>query len=362
MTKSELFSTVIKEPEAGIKEKSRRYWDALAKPIDGLGVFEDIISRMAAISGKLCPDIGKKAFVIMCADNGVTAEGISQTDKSVTLEVAALLGERKSSIGRMAEGYPVDFYVYDVGIDSEATPGGVTDKKIRRGSADFLKEPAMSEDECFAAVSVGIEAVKSLSDKGYGLIATGEMGIGNTTTSTALLCALLGTDPHEATGRGAGLSDSGLARKIQVIEEGLLLHTDFEVGKEIASRDEVLRALRCVGGLDIAALAGVFIGGAIFHVPIVIDGLISAVAALTADKLLPGCRDYMIPSHVGRERSMEKVMNHLGLRPVISADLALGEGTGALLLLPMLDMAMSLYRDGTAFDDTPIAQYERFER
>ncbi|WP_029231689.1 nicotinate-nucleotide--dimethylbenzimidazole phosphoribosyltransferase [Butyrivibrio sp. VCB2006] len=381
MTISELFNVIVTQPSQDIYKQSKDKWDSIAKPIDGLGDFEEMVSRIAAIRGQVRPDLSRKAHVIMCADNGVYEEGVSQTSQSVTRDVALLMGERKSSVGIMAKGYPIDFFVYDVGINSDDKLPGVIDKKVRKGTANFVKEPAMSKVECLAAIEVGIDAVKSCSDKGYGIISTGEMGIGNTTTSTALLCALKGLEPSAVTGRGAGLSDEGLQKKIQVIEKGLELHIgskkdvepheetkeDIEYhgndngSLEIATREDTFNALRCFGGFDIAGLVGVFIGGAMYHVPVVIDGVISAVAALVAERLIPGCKDYMLASHMGREKGMGSILEDLGLKAVIHANLALGEGTGAILLFPMLDMVMNLYSSGTNFEDTVIEQYERFQ-
>ncbi len=361
MTAEELFDIRTGELDRHVYALSIGRWDALAKPIDGLGAFEKTISRIAAIQGRVIPDISKKALVIMCADNGVFEEGVSQTQQRVTLDVAKLMGEGKSSVGSMLKGYPVETAVYDVGINSDKTPEGVIAAKVRRGTANFTKGPAMEEKECLAAIETGIKSVESLRNRGFGIIATGEMGIGNTTTSTALLCALEGLDPKDFTGRGAGLSDEALHRKTQVIESGLRLHMGQHTGRKLSDPKDAFEALRRLGGLDIAALAGVFIGGAVYGVPVVIDGLISAVAALTAQRLLPGCSGYMIPSHMGREKGMDIVMQELSLRPVINADLALGEGTGAVLIFPMLDMVMNLYGGGTAFDETDIDRYERFE-
>ncbi len=361
MTKEELFEIKIECPSGEIYEESRKRWDSIAKPIDGLGKFEKIVSKVAATSGIVFPDIEKKALIIMCADNGIYEEGISQTDQEVTQNVAGLMGAEKSSVGSMTKNYPVDFFVYDVGIDSQNTPQGVTDAKVRRGTRNFLKEPAMTSAECLAAMQTGIGAAKKCRGEGYGIIATGEMGIGNTTTSTALLCAVKGLDPKEYTGRGAGLSDEGLSNKIRVIEEGLRLHIKQKERDGITSKEEAFDALTRLGGLDIAGLVGVFIGGATEGIPVVIDGLISGAAALLADRIVPGCRDYMIASHLGREKGMQVILDDLGLDAVINADLALGEGTGAALLFPMLDMAMSLYLDGTSFGETQIDQYERFD-
>jgi nicotinate-nucleotide--dimethylbenzimidazole phosphoribosyltransferase len=198
-----------------------------------------------------------------------------------------------------------------------------------------------------------MELVRMCKEKGYTLLATGEMGIGNTTTSSAVAAALLGCEVEAITGRGAGLSREGLNHKIEVIKTAL---RKYEL-----KQDEPLRALETVGGLDLAGLVGVFLGGAVYHIPVVLDGVISAVAALTAERLVPGVKNYMIPSHAGKEPATEKILQELSLQPVIRADLALGEGTGAVMMFALLDMAMALYDSTTTFQAARIEQYERYQ-
>ena len=362
MTIEELLSIKITKPDQRIYALSKDKWSSIAKPLDSLGIFEEVISRIAAIRRTV--DVGslQKALLIMCADNGIVEEGVSQSGQEVTEKVAALMGEKKSSVGILTKDYPLQILTYDVGINCEDTPKGVTDRKVCRGTKNFLKEPAMTEMECLSAIRVGIDAVSDCKKAGIDLIATGEMGIGNTTTSTAVLCALCGARPGEVAGRGAGLSDAGLEQKIRVIDAGLKLHLGERYGKQVQEPGEIFEVLRRLGGLDIAALCGVFIGGAIHQVPIVIDGLISAAAALAAERLLPGCKDYMIASHKGKERGMDLLMEQLFLTPVICADMALGEGTGAVMLFPLLDMVLSLYESGTSFQSAAIDQYERLSQ
>ncbi|MCR5120281.1 MAG: nicotinate-nucleotide--dimethylbenzimidazole phosphoribosyltransferase [Lachnospiraceae bacterium] len=362
MEKNELFSLEIKQPDEGIKKASKERWDNIAKPLDGLGEFEEMISRIAAIQGKVIPDTSRRALVIMCADNGVVKEGVSQTDSGVTADVALLMGKRKSSVGIMTKDQQMDIFVYDMGIDSDDTPKGVINKKIRKGTTDFLKDKAFETTECLEAIETGIDAVKNCRDKGYTIIATGEMGIGNTTTGAALLCAICGLDPEHYTGKGAGLTDSAFRRKMRVIKEGLKLHRKEKIFQPVDSKEEMLEVLSSLGGLDIAALAGVFIGGAMYGMPVIIDGFISAVAALIAEKLVRGCREYMIASHLGREKGMAVIMEELSLNPVIHADMALGEGTGAVMLFPLMDMVTALYKEGTRFEEAHIEQYERYDK
>ncbi|MBQ6456548.1 MAG: nicotinate-nucleotide--dimethylbenzimidazole phosphoribosyltransferase [Mogibacterium sp.] len=339
-------------------------WDKVAKPLDSLGKFEDIIARIGAVQGIAEPDISRRAVVIMCADNGIVEEGVSQSGQDVTREVASWMGRGCSSVCKMAAAARVETLPVDIGINMEGSPEGVIDMKVRKGTSDFAKGAAMTIQEASQAVKNGTEIVRLCSEEGCRLLATGEMGIGNTTTSSALVSALLGIPAEEATGRGAGLSNEGLKKKTEVIGNAVsCLVSDWEeqhAGKDRKGAEFAFHALCAVGGLDIAGMAGMFIGGAVYHVPIVIDGFISAAAALVAERICPGCREVMIASHIGREPGMKMILDELGLEPVIDADLALGEGTGAVMLFPLLDLAMTLYSDGLEFSETGVEQYVHF--
>ncbi|MBQ3791034.1 MAG: nicotinate-nucleotide--dimethylbenzimidazole phosphoribosyltransferase [Lachnospiraceae bacterium] len=360
MTIDELRQLEIRRPDPSVRIAAKEHWDRIVKPIDGLGDLEELICRIAAIHGTLLPDLSRKILLVLCADNGIVEEGVSQTGKSVTYDVAAMLGQRRSSVGVMTKDYELDILPVDIGIDSDIVPEGVADRKIARGTENFIKGPAMTVDQCLRAIETGIELVRDCVREGYSLIATGEMGIGNTTTSTALLCALTGIEPAEVVGRGAGLTKEGLERKRQVIEKGLKLRFADGSDPDLPEDERTLLAMAEVGGLDIAGLAGIFIGGARYGVPVVIDGLISAVAALAAEQLKHGCREYMIASHNGREKGVGEILKRLDLKAILQADLALGEGSGAVLLFPLLDMALSLYLNGMVFEDTGITRYERY--
>lgn len=335
-------------------------WDSVAKPLGSLGRLEEMTARIGAVQGSADIDIEKRAVIMMCADNGIVAEGVSQSGQDVTRSVAEWMGRGESSVCRIAERCGADAIPVDVGINMEGSPDGVADRKVMKGTRNFASEPAMSEDECMQAVDAGIDTVCECSMNGYRLLAAGEMGIGNTTTSSALAAALLGLDAEAVTGRGAGLSDAGLEHKKKIIDEALQRYRPDE-GVDIRSPEYTMDMLSAVGGLDIAGMAGVFIGGAIYHIPVVIDGLISAVAALVAERLAPGCRSYMLASHCGREPGMKLLLSELGLEPVIDAGLALGEGTGAVMLFPLLDAALALYKNGLRFENTEVEQYEYFD-
>lgn len=355
----DLFTLKIEEPSTATYELVKNKWDALAKPLDGLGDFEELICKIGSITGEIPEDISRKVLVIFCADNGVVQEGVSQTGKEVTAMVASLMGENASSVGRMTKNYPIEIIPVDIGMDCDETPSGVLPRKVKRITGDILREAAMSEEDCLKAIETGIEIAGMCKEKEFHIAATGEMGIGNTTTSTALYAALTNENSDEITGRGAGLPDEALEHKRKVIRDVLKFHgLDKENDN---TKEAAFNALRCVGGFDIAGLTGFFIGCAMNHLPVVIDGFISAVAALTAERLCPGARNYMIASHKGRETGCMKALTHMGLKPVIDGSMALGEGTGAVMVFPLLDMVFDLFCTGTAFADSDIDQYERFD-
>ena len=344
----------IVPPDEAIQQQIKKNWDSLAKPLDGLGMFETIFARIGAMQGNIVPDIRRKAVLVMCADNGIVEEHISQSGQEVTAMVAESMGQGNSSVCKMAAAIGCEVIPVDIGINTNRVYPGVLPRKISRGTANFLRTPAMTKEQACAAINVGIELVEQCKQKGYGILGTGEMGIGNTTTSSAMAAALLGCPAERVTGRGAGLDDTGLKHKQQVIEEAL---QQYQLQPE-----EALRILCCVGGLDIAGMVGVFLGGALYHVPVVIDGVISAVAAVCASRLCPGTEAYMIPSHKGKEPAAGLLLQELSLQPVLEAGLALGEGTGTVFLFSMLDVALTLYREGTTFADIALAPYERYAK
>lgn len=352
LTRDKLRQLTIRQPDENVYKVVKARWDAIAKPLDGMGCFEEITAQIGAITGDETLDLSKKAVLIFCADNGIVAEGVSQTGQEVTYAVAQSMANRNSSVGRMADFIGADTIPVDIGINNDGKIDGVLDQKIAHGTRDFLIEPAMSEEETLRAIETGIGLVAKCKADGYRLLATGEMGIGNTTTSSAVAAALLGCESALVVGRGAGLSDVGLARKREVVATAIekygLYHKD------------AFAVLQTVGGLDIAGLAGMCIGGALYQVPIVLDGVISMVAALAAERMVPGVRGFLIASHKGKEPAVELLTRELNLHPVIDAGLALGEGTGAVMMMSLLDMALCIYREETTFSDISVEQYERF--
>ncbi len=351
-TKETLEKLSVDAPDETIYQKVLKNWDGIAKPLDGMGKFETITAQIGAILGTDEIDLSKKAVLILCADNGIVEEGISQSGQEVTLAVAKEMAEHASSVGKMAKTIGADTVPVDIGINSQEEIPGVLAKKVRPGTRNFSKEPAMTEEEALQAIFTGIALAADCKEKAYQILATGEMGIGNTTTSSAVAAALLHCEAEAVTGRGAGLCDEKLLRKKQVIAQAIEKYNLYEA--------DPFTVLRTVGGLDIAGLAGICIGGALFHIPVVLDGVISMVAALLAQRLVPGTLQYLIPSHKGKEPAMEKMVKELNIDPVIHGNMALGEGTGAVMMMSLLDMALYVYSGKTSFEDIQVEQYQRY--
>ncbi len=326
--------------------QARARWDAIAKPLHGLGLLEDLIVQIAALTGDAAVRLDRRTVVVLCADNGVVAQGVTQTDASVTAAVAQALAQGRSSVCRMAAAARAEVLPVDVGMLRRVP--GVLDRHIANGTGDISRGPAMSREQAEQAVEIGMELVREQKERDCRILATGEMGIGNTTTSAAVACALLGLPPEETAGRGAGLSDEGLARKRTAIRRAL----------EIDRPDprDPLDVLAKVGGFDLAAMTGLFLGGALYRLPVVIDGLISSVAALAAARLCPAAKVAMLASHTSAEPAARAILEALGLEAVLHARLKLGEGTGAVCLFPLLDLALSVY-GGSSFADMGIDRY-----
>ena len=353
------------------RQLAKKHWDSIAKPLDSLGEFEKIFQKLSAIYESEIPDISSKCITVMCADNGIVKEGISQSDKDVTLAVAKSMALGTSSIAVLSKAAGSKMMVFDMGIDSfdtEIYSLGVINHKLMHGTNNFIKEKAMPLDITLRALLTGISIVRELKDNKTTIIGTGEMGIGNTTTSSALSAAILNLPVEDVTGRGAGLDDIKLKKKVDIIKEGIEKYgfRDKLFLDNIKSEDKsvrvlaVLDLLSSLGGLDIATLTGIFIGGSIYKLPIVIDGVISEVAALFAYFINPLCKEYMVASHLSREPVASIIFDILGLKPVIDASLALGEGSGCAMLFPLLDMVLEIYTKNASFSDIKIEEYKRF--
>ena len=341
------YLSLISPADAQAAAACRARWDALAKPLHSLGLLEDAISKIAAVRGSADVALRKRAAVVFCADNGVVARGVSQSGPEVTATVAREMAAGRGNINALGRFARADVFPFDVGM--AADDPGVPSHKSARGTADFTVGPAMSREEAEDALCFGAELAGKLKARGYDVLVGGEMGIGNTTTSTALACVLLGREPEELTGRGAGLSDAALCRKTEAIRQAIAVNQP--------DPQDPLGLLAALGGFDIAALTGLFVGGAAYRVPVIVDGVIAAVAAVIACMLAPACRDFLLASHLSREPAHALLLDRLGLVPVIRGDLALGEGSGGVMLLPLLDAALAVYDQGSTFSSFGMAAY-----
>ena len=348
MRLNEILAQIRSVDEGAAKACIERF-DFVAKPVGSLGKLEELLARIAAITGSADIDISRKAVAFFCADNGVTVKGVANGDHTVTTALAEILGQGKACVAVMAKSCGADVFSTDVGMVDSVN--GLRDSKLMHGTDDITEGPAMRREIAEKAIFIGIETVKELKDKGYRLIATGEAGIGNTTTSSAICSVLLYKPAQEVTGRGAGLDDDGLSRKLRAIEQAISINQP--------DPDDPLDVLCKVGGLDIAALTGLYIGGALYGIPVVMDGFISGAAALVAVRLCPVVREYILPSHESDEPGTRYLMDALAFSPVLQAGMRLGEGTGAVALFPVLDMALAVYRDAATFADIEVYQYKR---
>ena len=339
----------ITPPDSEAETAARRHWDSLAKPLGSLGLLEDAVVRIAALTGKVQVSLGKRTLVVFCADNGVVAQGVTQTDSSVTAAVACSLARGSSTVCPMARVARCEVRPVDVGMLDFPGYAGVLDRRIQNGTGDISMGPAMSREACIRAVLAGAELAREQKQAGADILAGGEMGIGNTTTSSAVVSVLLGVEPERVTGRGAGLSTDGLARKVEAIRRAIAVNAP--------DPQDPIDVLAKVGGLDLAAMCGFYLGCARYRVPVVLDGLISTVAALCAVRLCPNAKGALLSSHVSAEPAGHMVLEALGLEPLITAQMRLGEGSGAVAALPLLDLALAVYGAGQTFGELGIEAY-----
>ena len=337
----------INRPDAQAEARCRARWDAVAKPLNSLGRLEDMIRRIAGIQGTEQVRLTPRCALIFCGDHGVVKRGVAQSDQSVTSLVARSIAEGEANINMMAAVSGTDVFCVDMGMARPVDHPAVINRRVGPGTRDMTQGPAMTRDEAVSAIQAGCDLVGDMKRRGYRIVLTGEMGIGNTTAASALCMAALNLSAEEAVGRGAGLSDEGLARKRRAVEKAV----------QVNDVSTPLDALASVGGFEIAAMTGAFLGGMTWGVPVVVDGVTSAAAALYARRMYPEAAAYMLPSHMSRERLMSHIMREIGLEPVIDAGMALGEGTGAAALMPILDMALAVYDGKHTFTNLGMEAY-----
>ncbi|MBQ7485682.1 MAG: nicotinate-nucleotide--dimethylbenzimidazole phosphoribosyltransferase [Oscillospiraceae bacterium] len=339
------YIAVLSPPDRRVMDDARARQARLAKPPGSLGALEDYAVAVAGITGQVCPTLSQCGVAVFAADNGVVAEGVSVTPVSVTWRQCVNMARHKTGMSALAHRFGDSVTVYDVGVERPLPPPAV-DVRIRAGTGNIAVEPAMTRSQAVDAIAAGIRAARRAKEEGLQALGIGEMGIGNTTTAAAVLSALTGLPPEAVTGRGGGLTDAGLARKKQVIAGALARHQ--------VKPDDVLDVLHKVGGLDIAAMCGAFLGCCEQRLCAVADGFISVVAALCAARLCPVVSDYLFLSHVSREIGYRAAAQALGKEPCLALGMRLGEGSGCVLMFRVLEAACAAMSDMATFEEAAI--------
>jgi nicotinate-nucleotide--dimethylbenzimidazole phosphoribosyltransferase len=339
----------IKPVDADLLAKAQAKLDSKTKPLGSLGRLEEFARRYAAISGTLEPETMKKVIFTFAGDHGVVAEGVSAFPKEVTPQMVFNFLNGGAGVNVLARHVGADVLVVDVGVDYDfnAVPG-LINRKVARGTRNFAKGPAMTREEALAAVEVGIELANQAKSEGVSILGTGEMGIGNTTPASAIIAAISGKSVREVTHRGTGINDASLENKIRVIEEGLALNKPDP-------RDP-LDVLTKVGGLEIAAIAGLVIGAAANRLPVVVDGFISTAGALIASEMHPNVGEYIFAAHESVEIGHRLMLEHMAAEPILDLRLRLGEGTGAALAIGLIEAGVKILKEMATFEEAGVAE------
>jgi nicotinate-nucleotide--dimethylbenzimidazole phosphoribosyltransferase len=340
----------IKPLDSEAMGQARARQQQLTKPPGSLGRLEDLAVQFVGVTGQLLPEVERKAVVVMAGDHGVTVEGVSAYPSVVTAQMVLNFLRGGAAINVLAKLAGARVVVVDVGVAADLHHPGLLVRKVAAGTANMAIGPAMTQAQTVEAVQVGIDVFEVQFEQGIDLVATGDMGIGNTTASSAITAVLAGAPVTAVTGRGTGIDDEQLAHKIAVIEQAIACNRP--------DPNDPLAVLACVGGLEIAGLVGVILAAASHRVPVVIDGFISGTAALVAVKLCPGVRDFLIASHVSVEQGHRLILEHLGLTPLLNLGLRLGEGTGAALAMSIIEGAVHTHTEMATFAEAGVSDKE----
>lgn len=347
--------TKIKPLNQKIMQEAKEYQISLAKPPGSLGKLEAMSIQMAGITGRIHNEIDRKVILVFAADNGVQTEGVSIAPRYVTMLQAVNMTHYKTGMGALAKHFGQKVHVVDMGIHDPYECAAIQKNSLGRGTANIAREAAMTREQALTAVLTGIETVQNLAKTGYQVVGIGEIGIANTTTSAAVCCALTGVPAAEIVGRGGGLTDEGLKKKIAIV--------DGAISRLRPDPQDIVDVLAKVGGFDICGMTGAFIGAAAAGIPAVVDGFISAIAALAAVRLAPGVKDYLFPSHQSTERGYLLAMQEIGLEPWLNLQMRLGEGSGCTIAIEILEAScavtnkMATMAEGL-IDDSYLDNYE----
>ncbi len=334
--------------DAELLQQTQTRLDNKTKPPGSLGRLEEFARRLVAISGQHLPDLSKKVIFTFAGDHGVVEEGVSAFPKEVTPQMVFnfLLGG--AGVNVLARHAGAEVRVVDVGVDFDfANCPGLIHRKVSHGTANLAKGPAMTREQCLAAIAVGLDLADQCVTEGVGLVGTGEMGIGNTTPSSALIAAISGLSPEQVTHRGTGINDQALQVKIKAISQGLSINCPDPT--------DPLDVLTKLGGLEIAAITGLVLGCAANRIPVVVDGFISTAGALIASELNPHVKEYLFAAHESVEIGHRFMLERIGVRPILNLDLRLGEGTGAALAMPLLEASVKILAEMATFEQAGVS-------
>ncbi|HID20446.1 MAG TPA: nicotinate-nucleotide--dimethylbenzimidazole phosphoribosyltransferase [Methanophagales archaeon] len=320
----------------------------LTKPAESLGTLEDISIKVAGITGNITPKIKDKVIITMAGDHGVTDDGVSAYPKEVTAQMVYNFLNGGAAINVLARHVGARVVIVDMGVAVDISHERLVAKKIAYGTANMAKGPAMTSEDAVRSIEAGIAVFESEAKKGVDIVGVGDMGIGNTTPSSAIVAVITGEDVEKVTGRGTGIDDAGLEKKIEVIEEAIRINNP--------NNKDAIDVLAKVGGFEIGGMAGVILAAASHRIPVVIDGFISSAAALIAYEIAPAVKDYMIAAHRSVERGHSVTLDYIGLKPLLDLDMRLGEGTGAALGISIVDAACKILDEMATFEDAGVSE------
>lgn len=329
--------------------QARERLDNLTKPLGSLGRLEEIAEQVAGITRNPLPSIPRKTAILLAADHGVVAEGVSAYPQEVTRQMLANFASGGAGMNVLCRHAGIELWVVDIGV-AAATEGmaGIINRKVAYGTANMARGPAMSRETARQALETGIDLAREAIEAGAGLLITGEMGIGNTTPASALAVFYTGLTPEEAVGSGSGISRERRQNKIRAVARALEINQP--------DRNDPIDVVAKIGGLEIAGMAGIMLAGAVGRVPVLLDGLISTAAALVAAHLCPGVKDYLLGTHLSQEPAHQAMLEFLGLKPMLVMGMRLGEGTGAALAAPVVDAALKILREMATFGEAGVSE------
>jgi nicotinate-nucleotide--dimethylbenzimidazole phosphoribosyltransferase len=337
----------IRPLDPDVEIEAQRRLDSLTKPQGSLGKLETLACRIATIQGRVPATVGRKLLFVFAADHGVTEERVSAYPKEVTAQMTYNFLNGGAAVNVLSRQYGIDVVIVDVGVDHDFPRlANLRALKVRHGTDNFARGPAMTRAEALQALETGIRLAEEAAPDDLFLLGGGEMGIGNTTSAAAICSALTGTAARDVTGRGTGIDDEIWQRKVAVVERGLKINQP--------NRDDPLDVLAKVGGLEIGALAGVMFGAAAYRIPMILDGYISTAAALLASRMNPYLREILIASHISAETGHRSMLDELGLIPLFDLGMRLGEGTAACIAMGMAEAAVKIMRDMATFDSARV--------